>query len=148
MPETVVELYDQATKAMLERAGAESDTNLAPLLQQIFYEAHVAKRRTRETSALEARGFELPSVYETNGADTGNGFDGSDSTIHTNGGSRPKATTERVGSVHNPMNPGELNGSHNGGVGSESGEAGKAGGTRPTSEGGLGHDDDTPASAV
>ena len=33
MPETVVELYDQATKAMLARAGEETATEFGPLLQ-------------------------------------------------------------------------------------------------------------------
>ena len=33
MPETVVELYDQATKAMLSRAGEESAIEFGPLLQ-------------------------------------------------------------------------------------------------------------------
>ena len=54
MPETVVELYDQATKAMLARAGADSDTDLAPLLQTAFFEAHTAKQRVITSKHLSA----------------------------------------------------------------------------------------------
>ena len=54
MPETVVELYDQATKAMLARAGADSDTDLTPLLQAAFFEAHTAKQRVITSKHLSA----------------------------------------------------------------------------------------------
>jgi hypothetical protein len=39
MPETVVDLYTQATSAMLGRAGGGSAGELAPLLQAVFFEA-------------------------------------------------------------------------------------------------------------
>ncbi len=52
MPETVVELYGEATKAMLERAGEES-AFFAPLLQSIFFAAHSTQQRTIAMMPLE-----------------------------------------------------------------------------------------------
>jgi len=52
MPESVVELYAEATKAMLTRA--QTSVNLAPILQAVFLEAHVAQRRVITEVHLEA----------------------------------------------------------------------------------------------
>ena len=55
LPQTIVELYHEATRAMLARAGGGSGArSLRPLLQAIFFEAHVARRRVITTKHLEA----------------------------------------------------------------------------------------------
>jgi len=54
MPETVVGLYEEATKAMLRRVGSSSTVELAPLLQAIFFEAHVASSRVITERHLSA----------------------------------------------------------------------------------------------
>lgn len=58
MPKTVGELYDVATTALLERAGRPTLRDPAvswePLLQAIFFQAHIAETREIEESHLEA----------------------------------------------------------------------------------------------
>ena len=67
MPETVVGLYEEATKAMLRRFGSNSMVELAPLLQAIFFEAHVASSRViteRHLSAAAQRVTDGESCLE------------------------------------------------------------------------------------
>ena len=54
MPETVVDLYKQATGAMLGRAGGGSAVELAPLLQAIFFEAQSSETRVIKEKHLRA----------------------------------------------------------------------------------------------
>ena len=54
MPETVVDLYTQATAAMLGRAGGGAAGELAPLLQAVFFEAHAANQRVITEKHLRA----------------------------------------------------------------------------------------------
>ena len=59
MPETVVELYEAATEAMLLRVGS-ADGMLRPLLQNVFFEAHVDRQRVITMKHLEAAVQKLP----------------------------------------------------------------------------------------
>ena len=61
MPETIAELYEHASEAMLSRGGASSK-ELRRLMQAVFFEAHVAQRREIGDRHLdEARlSLELP----------------------------------------------------------------------------------------
>jgi hypothetical protein len=63
MPETVAELYQHASEAMLARGGASS-TELRRLMQAIFFEAHVSGQRQIEDQQLDeaALSLELPEV--------------------------------------------------------------------------------------
>ena len=54
MPETVVDLYAQATGAMLGRAGGGSAAELAPLLQEVFFEAQSSETRVIKEKHLRA----------------------------------------------------------------------------------------------
>ena len=54
MPETVVDLYTQATAAMLGRAGGGAAGELAPLLQAVFFEAQAANQRVITEKHLRA----------------------------------------------------------------------------------------------
>ena len=54
MPETVVDLYTQATGAMLGRAGGGSAGELAPLLQAVFSEAQSSETRVITETHLRA----------------------------------------------------------------------------------------------
>eukprot|EP00966_Prymnesium_polylepis_P303730 7016391-Prymnesium_polylepis.1 len=61
MPQTLVGLYDHASKAMLMRAGvAEKDEDLTPLLQACFYQAHLAKQREITAEHINAAAQQLP----------------------------------------------------------------------------------------
>ena len=53
MPETVTELYRDATEKMLSRGGAAS-LGLRKLLQAVFFEAHVSQQREISEARLEA----------------------------------------------------------------------------------------------
>ena len=63
MPETIAELYEHASEAMLSRGGASS-RELRRLMQAVFFEAHVAERRVIEDRHLDAAALslELPKV--------------------------------------------------------------------------------------
>ena len=63
MPETIAELYEHASEAMLSRGGASSK-ELRRLMQAVFFEAHVAQRREIEDWQLDeaALSLELPEV--------------------------------------------------------------------------------------
>ena len=54
MPETVVDLYTQATAAMLGRTGGGAAGELGPLLQAVFFEAHAANQRVITEMHLRA----------------------------------------------------------------------------------------------
>jgi hypothetical protein len=68
MPKTVAELYETASRAMLERvdrkergaaAAAASANHLARLLQAVFFEAHVTQRRVIEDRQLDEAALSL-----------------------------------------------------------------------------------------
>ena len=61
MPETIAELYEDASEAMLSRGGASSK-ELRRLMQAVFFEAHVAQRREIGDRHLDeaALSLELP----------------------------------------------------------------------------------------
>ena len=62
MPETVVGLYDEATKAMLSRGSKEGGArqlNLLPLVQAVFFQAHVAQQRVITLKHLQAAAREV-----------------------------------------------------------------------------------------
>ena len=63
MPETITELYEDASEAMLSRGGASSK-ELRRLMQAVFFEAHVAQQREIENWHLDeaALSLELPEV--------------------------------------------------------------------------------------
>ena len=63
MPETIAELYEHASEAMLSRGGASSK-ELRRLMQAVFFEAHVNQRREIEDWRLDeaALSLELPEV--------------------------------------------------------------------------------------
>jgi predicted NACHT family NTPase len=63
MPETIAELYEHASEAMLSRGGASSQ-ELRRVMQAVFFEAHVAQRREIEDWQLDeaALSLELPKV--------------------------------------------------------------------------------------
>ena len=63
MPETIAELYKDASEAMLSRGGASSK-ELRRLMQAVFFKAHVAQRRDIEDWQLDeaALSLELPKV--------------------------------------------------------------------------------------
>ena len=55
LPQTVVELYAEATRAMLARAGGGTGAmSLRPLLQAVFFEAHAQQVRVITSEHLEA----------------------------------------------------------------------------------------------
>jgi hypothetical protein len=55
LPQTNVELYEAATRAMLARAGGSgSALSLRPLLQALFFEAHTKQQRVITAEHLEA----------------------------------------------------------------------------------------------
>ena len=66
MPESVVELYDAATSALLTRAGAGgTSAALASLLQAVFCEAHMAGRRVITMKHLEVAARQLSGRSES-----------------------------------------------------------------------------------
>ena len=58
MPETIAELYEHASEAMLSRGGASSK-ELRRLMQAVFFEAHVNQRREIEDWQLDAAALSL-----------------------------------------------------------------------------------------
>ena len=58
MPETIAELYKDASEAMLSRGGASSK-ELRRLMQAVFFEAHVNQRREIEDWQLDAAALSL-----------------------------------------------------------------------------------------
>ncbi|MEE3099229.1 MAG: hypothetical protein VX463_05605, partial [Pseudomonadota bacterium] len=55
LPQTVVELYHEATRAMLGRAGGDHGAlGLRPLLQALFFETHAQRQRVITAEHLEA----------------------------------------------------------------------------------------------
>ena len=63
MPETIAELYEVASEAMLSRGGAATP-ELRSLLQAVFFEAHVAQRREIEDRQLNEAALGLARPEE------------------------------------------------------------------------------------
>ena len=59
VPETVAELYESASDAMLARAGGGASNEVRALLQAVFFEAHVCRRRIIEDWQLDVAALDL-----------------------------------------------------------------------------------------
>ena len=67
MPKTVVQLYDQASRMMLERAGKNEAAQMLPLLKALFFEAHTAGRRWVTERHISAAVSKVPNGEQARG---------------------------------------------------------------------------------